>query len=106
VDRRSEENHVPRAIWKNRVIADADETVVVEGNHYFPPDTLNRDLVRDSETRTRCVWKGEASYLDLVADDEVNPDAGWCYPKPKRAARHLAGHVAFWQGRGVTIEHR
>jgi uncharacterized protein (DUF427 family) len=95
---------VPRAIWKDRVIADAVETVVVEGNHYFPPDSIDRNLVRESETRTRCGWKGQASYLDLVVGDAVNPDACWYYPKPKRAARHLAGHVAFWQGRGVTIE--
>jgi uncharacterized protein (DUF427 family) len=97
-----EEGDMPRAIWKGTVIAESAETVTVEGNHYFPPGSLDRRFLRESERTSVCPWKGRASYLDVVVDDEVNRAAAWYYPEPTRAARAIAGHVAFW--RGVTVE--
>jgi uncharacterized protein (DUF427 family) len=93
---------VAKAIWNGRVIAESDETVVVEGNHYFPAGSVDQALLVDSATRTRCPWKGTANYYDLVVDGEVNRDAAWHYPEPKRAAANIEGRVAFW--RGVRIE--
>jgi uncharacterized protein (DUF427 family) len=91
-----------RAIWNGTVIAESDDTVEVEGNQYFPPDTVDRDYLRTSETHTVCGWKGTASYWDVVVDGAVNADAAWFYPDPKDAASQIAGYVAFW--RGVTVE--
>ncbi len=91
-----------KAIWKDKVIAESDSTVVVEGNHYFPPDSVNMDLLRPSDTQTRCPWKGLASYYDVAVGDEVNSDAAWYYPEPNDAAREIKGYVAFWQGVSVT----
>ncbi len=93
---------MPRAIWKGEVIADADETVVVEGNHYFPPERVGRRYLRDSARTSACPWKGRASYVDVVVDGEVNFAAGWTYPNPTNAAQEIAGHLAFWHG--VTVE--
>ncbi len=90
-----------RATWKGVTLAESDATVVVEGNHYFPPDTVNRSVLRDSATHTVCPWKGTASYLTVVVDGEENRDAAWYYPEPKDAAKQITGHVAFW--RGVTV---
>lgn len=90
-----------RATWKGVTLAESDATVVVEGNHYFPPDTVNRSVMRDSATHTVCPWKGTASYLTVVVDGEENRDAAWYYPEPKDAAKQITGHVAFW--RGVTV---
>ena len=90
-----------RALWKGVTLAESDATVVVEGNHYFPPESVNRTVMRDSATQTVCPWKGTASYLTVVVDGEENRDAAWYYPEPKDAARQIAGHVAFW--RGVTV---
>lgn len=91
-----------KAIWRNRVIAESDKTEVVEGNHYFPAEAVNREYFRDSQTHTTCPWKGEASYYDVVVDGEVNRDAAWYYPEPKPAASNIKDHVAFW--RGVAVE--
>lgn len=91
-----------RAIWKDCVIAESDTTVVVEGNHYFPPESLKREHFRDSSQQSICPWKGTASYFDVVVNDEVNPGAAWYYPEPKSAAAEIRGHVAFW--RGVTVQ--
>ena len=91
-----------RATWKGAVLAESDDTVVVEGNHYFPPDAVNKEYFRESATHTTCPWKGEASYYDVVVDGEVNRDAAWYYPETKEAANHVRGRVAFW--RGVTVE--
>ena len=91
-----------RAVWRDTVLAESDETVVVEGNHYFPADSLRREHFRESATHTTCPWKGEASYYDVVADGEVNRDAAWYYPQPKAAAREIEGRVAFWKG--VRVE--
>ena len=87
-----------RATWKGAVLAESDDTVVVEGNHYFPPDSIKREHFRESETHTVCPWKGTASYYDVVVGGEVNGDAAWYYPQPKDAARQIKDHVAFWRG--------
>ena len=90
------------ARWNGAVIAQSDATIVVEGNHYFPPDTVRPAHLRASATHTTCGWKGIASYYDVVVGEEVNRDAAWYYPAPKDAATNIAGYVAFW--RGVTVE--
>ena len=87
-----------KAIWKDTVIAESDDTVVVEGNHYFPPDSVSQPLVQDSDTTSVCPWKGTASYYSVVVDGETNPDAAWYYPEPKDAANNILGRVAFWKG--------
>lgn len=91
-----------RAIWNGAVIAESDETVVIEGNHYFPAASVNTDLLRASSTTTVCGWKGQASYHTVVVDGKENKDAAWFYPKPSRAAAAIEGRVAFWHG--VKIE--
>ena len=93
---------MPKATWKGAVLAESDDTIVVEGNHYFPRASLRTEYVRPSDTHTTCPWKGEASYLDVVVDDQVNRDAAWFYPTPKPAAQQIQDRVAFW--RGVTVE--
>jgi uncharacterized protein (DUF427 family) len=91
-----------KATWNGRVLAESEDTIVVEGNHYFPPDSLDREFFRDSDTHTICPWKGLASYLDVVVDGNTNRDAAWYYPEPKEAAKQITGYVAFWKG--VSIE--
>ena len=91
-----------KAIWNGAVVADSDQTVVVEGNHYFPADAVRREYLRPSGTHTTCGWKGEASYYDVVVGGRTNKDAAWYYPNPLPAAEHIAGRIAFW--RGVTVE--
>jgi uncharacterized protein (DUF427 family) len=91
-----------RAIWNGAVIADSDDTVVVEGNHYFPADSVDPAHLRPSDHHTVCGWKGTASYWTLVVDGQENRDAAWFYPDPKPAAAAVAGRVAFW--RGVSVE--
>jgi uncharacterized protein (DUF427 family) len=87
-----------KAIWNGAVLAESDHTVVVEGNHYFPAESVAGERIRPSATHTTCPWKGEASYYDVVVGDQVNRDAAWYYPEPKDAARSIAGRVAFWKG--------
>ncbi|TAN01753.1 MAG: DUF427 domain-containing protein [Rhizobiaceae bacterium] len=91
-----------RAIWKGEVLAESADTVVVEGNHYFPPGSLKADHFRPSQHHSVCPWKGRASYYDVVVDGEVNPEAAWYYPDPKPGAREIKDHVAFWHGVQVT----
>lgn len=91
-----------KAIWNDTVLAESDDTIVVEGNHYFPPASVRREHFRESSTHTNCPWKGEASYYDIVVDDKVNRDAAWYYPEPKSAAQQIADRVAFWRGVSVT----
>jgi uncharacterized protein (DUF427 family) len=91
-----------QAIWRNTVLADSDDTVVVEGNHYFSPDSLRSEYFRPSDTHTTCPWKGLASYYDIVVGEEVNKDAAWYYPEVKEAAENIRGRVAFWKG--VRVE--
>ena len=87
-----------KAIWHDTVLAESDETVVVEGNHYFPASAIKREYFRESSKHTTCPWKGLASYYDVVVDDEVNADAAWYYAEPKPAAQEIKDHVAFWRG--------
>jgi uncharacterized protein (DUF427 family) len=87
-----------KAIWNGVVIAESNDTVVVEGNHYFPASTLRQDLLLHSNTHTTCGWKGEASYHTLFVDGNANPDAVWYYAEPKEAAQNIKGRVAFWKG--------
>ena len=93
---------MPRAVWNGTVIAESPRSEIVEGNHYFPPDSVHREFLRPSEKHSVCGWKGTASYYDVVADGEVNKDAAWYYPEIKPAAKQIEGYVAFW--RGVTVE--
>lgn len=87
-----------RAVWNGAVIAESEKTVVVEGNHYFPRDSVREDVLRESAKQTRCPWKGTADYFSLEVDGMTNPDAAWHYPQPSKAARDIARHVAFWKG--------
>lgn len=93
---------MPRAIWNGTIVADSDRCVVVEGNQYFPPDAVNREFLRESQTHTVCGWKGTASYYDVVVDGQTNRDAAWYYPEAKPAADNVKGYIAFWKG--VQIE--
>ena len=90
------------ATWNGTVLAESDDIVTVEGNAYFPRESVRDDVLRPSEKTTWCPWKGTASYHTLVVDGQTNPDAAWYYPEPKDAAREITGRVAFW--RGVTVD--
>lgn len=87
-----------KAVWNGAVIAESDETVVVEGNHYFPRAAVNAAYLAPSSTQTRCPWKGLASYHSLVVDGATNPDAAWYYPEPFEAAAEIRDRIAFWKG--------
>lgn len=91
-----------RAVWNGVVIAESDDTVVVEGNHYFPRESVDPTVVQPSENHTTCPWKGRASYLTLQVDGQTNVDAAWFYPDPLPAAREIADRVAFWRGVQVS----
>ncbi|HEV2783645.1 MAG TPA: DUF427 domain-containing protein [Actinophytocola sp.] len=90
------------ARWNGKVIAESDKTTIVEGNHYFPIESVHQEYLKPSETHTTCPWKGEASYYTLEVDGDRNEDAAWYYPEPKRAAAQIKDHVAFWRGVEVT----
>lgn len=87
-----------KAVWNNTVIAESHDTVVVEGNHYFPPDSLQMQYFESSATTSVCPWKGTASYYSIKVDDQTNADAAWYYPETKSAADNIRGRVAFWKG--------
>jgi len=87
-----------KAIWNGTVIAESDDTVVIEGNHYFPADSLKKEYFSSSDTQTSCPWKGIASYHSIKVDGKENPDAAWYYPTPKEAAKVIKDRVAFWKG--------
>lgn len=91
-----------KATWNGIVLAESDHTVVVEGNHYFPPASVNRAALVPSPHHTTCAWKGEASYYTVEAGGQRNENAAWYYPAPKDAARQIKDHVAFWKGVAVT----
>jgi uncharacterized protein (DUF427 family) len=91
-----------KAIWKDKVIAESAKTVQIEGNHYFPKNTVKNEFLEDSDTHTHCPWKGEASYYHIKVEGETNKDAAWYYPEPKNAAEGIKDHIAFW--RGVKVE--
>lgn len=92
---------MPTASWNGAVIATSEDTVMVEGNHYFPPESVDASLFENSDTQTHCPWKGEASYKTLVVNGARNPDAAWYYPDPLPAAAEIKGRFAFWKG--VTV---
>lgn len=87
-----------KAIWNGKTIAESDDTVVVENNHYFPADSIMKEYYKPSSTHTHCPWKGDASYYTLDVDGKKNPDAAWYYPVPYDAAKEIKGRVAFWKG--------
>ncbi len=87
-----------KAKWNNTIIAESNDTQLVEGNHYFPRNSISTAYYNESETHTTCGWKGEASYFDIIVDGEVNKDAAWYYPEPKDAAKHIKDMIAFWKG--------
>lgn len=91
-----------QAIWNDTVIAESDQTHVVEGNHYFPPDSIKQEFFSPCSQTTVCGWKGTANYYDVVVDDSVNPGAAWYYSDPKPAAANIKGYIAFWKGVRVT----
>jgi uncharacterized protein (DUF427 family) len=91
-----------KAVWNGTTLAESDRTIVVEGNHYFPPDAVNREHFQASETHTICPWKGEASYYTVTVDGRTNADAAWFYSSPKPAAAQIKDYVAFWHG--VKVE--
>jgi uncharacterized protein (DUF427 family) len=91
-----------KAIWNGAVVAESNNTVVVEGNHYFPPESINRQYFQESDNHTTCPWKGVASYYTLEVDGQLNKDAAWYYPSTKEKAKQIEGYVAFW--RGVKVE--
>lgn len=91
-----------KATWKGQVLAESDAVEVVEGNKYFPPDSINRDFFEESNTQTECPWKGTAHYYHIKVEGEVKVDAAWFYPKPQKAASNIKDYVAFW--RGVEVE--
>ncbi len=91
-----------KATWNGSVIAESEDTVVVEGNHYFPPEAVRKEFLHTSDHHTVCPWKGTASYYDVVVNGQVNKNAAWYYPAPKEAARQITGRIAFWMG--VKVE--
>jgi len=91
-----------KATWNGKTIAESNNTVVVENNHYFPKDSLHSEYITDSSTHSTCPWKGLASYYSLTVDGKTNTDAAWFYPEPKDAASNIKDHVAFWKGVQVT----
>ena len=93
---------MPRAVFANTVIAESDDTVVVEGNHYFPLSSVKPEVLTETDTHTVCPWKGTASYYTVTVGEQSSTDAAWYYPTPKDAAKEIARHVAFWKG--VTVE--
>ncbi len=93
---------MPKAVWNGVVLAESDRTEVVEGNQYFPPDSIHCEYFQDSSTHTTCPWKGIASYFNLIVDGQTNKDAAWYYPTPKDAAKNITGYIAFWKG--VKVE--
>jgi uncharacterized protein (DUF427 family) len=91
-----------KATWQGVVIAESDHTEIVDGNHYFPPTSINQQYFQPSNTHTTCGWKGLCSYYNLIVEGNTNTDAAWYYPEPKAAAQNIAGFVAFWKG--VQVE--
>lgn len=91
-----------KAIWNNQIIAESDETILIEDNHYFPPNSIRIEFFTDSALKTVCHWKGKASYYSLNVNGEINKNAAWYYPKASEAAKNIEGYIAFWKG--VIVE--
>jgi len=94
---------MPRAIWNGVTLAESNRCEVVEGNQYFPPDSVNRQYFKESSTHTICPWKGQASYYTIVVDGKENKNAAWYYPDPKEAAKQIKDYIAFWRGVKVGV---
>lgn len=93
---------MPKAVWNGTIIAQSDDTVIVDGNHYFPPESVNAELLQASSHTSVCGWKGTAHYHSIAVGGTVNKDAAWYYPEPKSAASQIKGRIAFWKGVNVT----
>ncbi|OUL27888.1 DUF427 domain-containing protein [Nostoc sp. 106C] len=93
---------MPKAIWNGATLAESDNTIVVEGNYYFPPEAIKKEYFKESNTHTTCPWKGVASYYSVEVNGQINQDAAWYYPSAKEKAKNIEGYVAFW--RGVKVE--
>ncbi|KST68025.1 DUF427 domain-containing protein [Mastigocoleus testarum] len=91
-----------KAIWNDTVLAQSNDTIVIDGNHYFPPDSVNKQYLKESNKHTICPWKGTANYYDIEVNEQINRDAAWFYPNAKEKAKHFENYVAFW--RGVKVE--
>ncbi|GAA4840855.1 DUF427 domain-containing protein [Algivirga pacifica] len=91
-----------KAIWNNQVIAESEQTIVIEGNHYFPPESIREEYFKDNSTHTVCPWKGTASYYDLHVGGKENEGAAWFYPEPSELAKQIKNYVAFWKGVEIT----
>lgn len=91
-----------KAVWNNQVVAESDNTVVIEGNHYFPPKSIKQEYFKSSQLHTTCPWKGQASYYTLEVDGKENKDAAWYYKQPSELAKSIKDHVAFWRGVEIT----
>ena len=91
-----------KATWNETVLAQSDDTVVIDGNHYFPPESINKQYFQESNTHSICPWKDTANYYDMEVNGQINKDAAWFYPNAKEKAKHFEGYVAFW--RGVQVE--
>lgn len=91
-----------KAIWNDQIIAESNDTIVVENNHYFPIESVKAEYLENTDTHTTCPWKGLASYYTLNVDGKKNQDAAWYYPQPKEAANHITNYVAFWKGVKIT----
>lgn len=91
-----------QAVWNGQVIAESDDTVVVENNHYFPVSAVTDGVLTETDTHSVCPWKGTASYYSVTVDGQTNPDAAWFYPEPKEAAEQIRDRVAFWRGVEVS----
>ena len=94
---------MPKAIWNGAVLAESDKCEVVEGNQYFPPDAINKQYFKESNTHSSCPWKGVASYYTLEVDGQENKDAAWYYPTAKDRAKNIEGYIAFWKGVKVEV---
>jgi uncharacterized protein (DUF427 family) len=91
-----------KAIWNNQVFAESDNTVVIENNHYFPPESIKKEYFKSSDLQSTCPWKGQASYFNLEVDGKENKDAAWYYENPSELAKGIKNHVAFWRGVQIT----
>lgn len=91
-----------KATWNGQVIAESNQTKVIEGNHYFPPESVNQSFLTKTDTTSQCPWKGQAHYYTITVDGQENPDAAWYYPSPSEAALEIKDHVAFWKGVKVS----
>jgi uncharacterized protein (DUF427 family) len=91
-----------KALWNNKIIAQSDATIVVENNHYFPPESVNKSYLISSKTASTCPWKGQAAYYSIKVNGHTNTDAAWYYPEPKDAAKNIKNYIAFWKGVTIT----